>query len=543
MNKTGSVCIRQTEIASTTPLFSDFLYRFDRVRSFYRHPPETDSIPGAAREIRVDPQHRKTLVEILRRQNGTGGTATAAQLDLLAQPDTVAVATGQQVGLYGGPVFTLYKALTALKLADQLRTAGTPAVAVFWLATEDHDLAEVDHAWVFNDRNEPVRLQARAEHRPNQPVGSVPVTSSDNESLRAALSNLPFGSEALEAAEAAYQPGGALQSAGTLQSGFTALLERLVSDRGLIFLDPMDPAIRRLAAPLLRKAIENADALRERLLERSAALEEAGYHAQVHVGDESSLLFSIEDGSRTPLRIDDSSARAPASLSTKACLDRLAESPESFSPNALLRPVTQDFLLPTAAYIGGPAELAYLAQAEVIYADLLGRMPVVLPRASLTILDSRAERLLERYGLAVTDCFAGPEQLRALIAERLIPPHVEKSLADSEAQIGEALEAARRELEAFDPTLSSALTTTSKKMLYQFGKIRSKAAQECLRRDSRAEADAAYLTGLIFPDKILQERLYSVLPFLARHGFEFISQVSEAIQPNCHDHQVLTPGL
>ncbi len=532
LNKTGGVCVRRTEIPSSTPLFSDFLYRFDRVRSFYRYAPEVELIPGAARELRVDPKHRERLVEILRQQNETGGPAAAAHLDLLAQPDAVAVATGQQVGLYGGPVFTLYKALTALKLAGQLRASGTPAVAVFWLATEDHDLAEVDHAWVFNDRNEPVRLQAEAQHRPNQPVGSVSITSNDSESLQAALENLPHGAEAIKAAEAAYHRD------ETLQSGFSALLEKLLSGRGLIFLDPMDPAIRRLAAPLFRKAIENADELRDRLQERSTALEDAGYHAQVRVGEDSSLLFLIDGGARRPLRIDESPGQA-TSFSKQSCLDRLADGPESFSPNALLRPVTQDFLLPTAAYIGGPAELAYLAQAEVLYADLLGRMPVVLPRASLTILDSRAERLLERYGLAVPDCFVGAEQLRSHIAERLIPPRLEKGLADSEAQIGQALEAARGELEAFDPTLSSALTTTSKKMLYQFGKIRSKAAQESLRRDSRAEADAAYLAGLIFPDQTLQERVYSVLPFLARHGLAFIDQVAEAIRPSCRDHQVL----
>jgi bacillithiol biosynthesis cysteine-adding enzyme BshC len=537
LNKTGSVCIRQTEIPSSTALFSDFLYQFDKVRKFYGHPPDVELIPHAARKVRLDPEHRKSLVEILRRQNHAGGPATTEHLNLLAQPDTVAVATGQQVGLHGGPVFTLYKALTALKLADQLRVGGTPAVAVFWLATEDHDLAEVDHSWVFNERNEPLQLRANAEHEPNQPVGSVSITGPDSETLREALANLPFGEEALASAEAAYRPG------GTLESGFTALLKRLLADRGLIFLNPMDAGIRQLAAPLLRKAIENSDALRGRLLDRSAALEEAGYHAQVHVADDSSLLFSIEAGTRAPLRIDDSPEPPHDSMSTKACLARLAETPECFSPNALLRPVTQDFLLPTAAYIGGPAELAYLAQAEVLYSGLLGRTPVVLPRASLTILDARAQRLLRRYALTVTDCFAGPEQLRRSISQCLIPPQVEKSLADSEGRIGEALESARRALEAFDPTLGNALTTTSEKMLYQFGKIRSKAAQECLRRDSRAAADASYLAGLLFPSKTLQERLYSVLPFLARHGVTFVDQVFEAIQPNRHDHQVLTPGL
>ena len=525
MNESGGVCIRQTEIPSATRLFSDFLYRYDRVSEFYRHPPDTGSIPTVARDVRLDPEHRRTLVEVLRSQNLLGGPAAEAHLDLLAQPETVAVATGQQVGLYGGPVFTLYKALTALKLADHLRQAGTPAVAVFWLATEDHDIQEVDHAWVFDSNNQPVRLQAQAEHLPNQPVGTVSITSNHAAMLQPVLSELPYGSEAIELGKAAY----GLDA--TFQSSFAALLQRLLAGRGLIVLDPMSPIIRRLAVPLFQQAIEKADALRGRLRERSAALEDAGYHAQVHVAEDSSLLFSIDEGRRSPLKVEGAQ---------QALLGRLTASPESFSPSALLRPVTQDFLLPTAAYVAGPAELAYLAQAEVLYADLLGRMPVVLPRASFTILDSRAGRLLERYGLSVPDCLVGPEQLRARIAGHLVPRRLENTLAESESQIEQALESAKRELQAFDPTLGSALETTSKKMLYQFGKIRAKAAQESLRRDSRAENAAAYLTGLAFPEKTLQERVYSVLPFLARHGFEFIEKVAGAIQPDCHDHQVLT---
>jgi uncharacterized protein YllA (UPF0747 family) len=189
--------------------------------------------------------------------------------------------------------------------------------------------------------------------------------------------------------------------------------------------------------------------------------------------------------------------------------------------------------------VGGPAELAYLAQAQVIYQRLLGRMPVVTPRASFTVLDSRSQRLMQRYRLGITDCFDGLEILRRTIAERLVPPSLEYSLLDADGTISAALDGIDRDLRKFDPTLAAALAASNRKFRYQFGKIRAKVGLESLRRDGRAESDAAYLSHLIFPEKTLQERLYSPLPFLAQHGFDFIGRIYTAIQPDCHDHQVL----
>jgi bacillithiol biosynthesis cysteine-adding enzyme BshC len=526
--------VKHTELPSSSALFTDFLYHFERVKDFYRYPPETEQVAEAAAAVQVSPEHRRALVTALRKLNSESGPAVAENLDLLAKDGTVVVATGQQVGLYGGPVFTLYKALTALRLAHNLRQGGVPAVAVFWLATEDHDLDEIDHAWVFNKQTAPVRVEAVADHQPDQPVGDVEVVDAGLTALQSAVEGLPFSEEVLEWAEQAYVPG------RTFREGFTRLIGRLLEPLGLIFVDPMSPAIRRLSAELFRRAMKDTPELIDALLARSHALDDAGYHAQVRVTEETSLLFLIDKNRRTVLRRSEAGYSGGGNTySPEELLQRLDERPGDFSPNALLRPVTQDYLLPTAAYIGGPAEVAYLAQAQVLYERLLGRMPVVLPRASLTVLDSKAQRLLERYRLSIADCCETPEALRRTIAERLIPPSLEHCLAESESDIEQALEAARRELETFDPTLSQALGNTSKKMLYQFGKIRSKAGQESLKRDSRAESDAAYLARLIYPEKMPQERLFSVPAFVARYGFEFVDRTYEAIRPECCDHQVI----
>lgn len=535
LSETQSVCLKQTQMPGSAALFTDFLYRFERVSGFYHHPPDVAKIAEVARGIQLPPPRRAALVAALRAQNASGGDATAENLNLLAGPDTVVVATGQQVGLFGGPVFALYKALTAIELAKSLCAAGQPAVAVFWMATEDHDLAEIDHTWLLDAKGKAVRVQGAATHHEGEPVGALAIEDTALPALRAHLDGLPYADEAVALAAENYP------DRVSFRDGFRGLLNHLVRDDGLIFLDPMDPAIRRLAAPLFEQALDEDDDLNRLLLERCAALEDAGYHTQVRVTDETSLLFRFDDDRRIAMkRVPNGYEQAGRLFSTDDLRQEVASQPQRFSPNVLLRPVTQDFLLPTVAYIAGPAEIAYLAQAEVLYERLLGRMPLVLPRLSLTVLDSRAHRLLNRYALAAADCFQAESDLRAQIATQLVPAAVDKQLKASEALIEKALADAHRPLLSFDPTLGQALDNSSKKMRYQFAKIRSKAAAESLRRDSRAAGDAACLANLIYPERNPQERLFSVMSFLARYGDGFVDSVREAVRPACLDHQILT---
>ena len=536
-----AACIRHTEIPSSSRLFTDYLYSFGEVSRFYHHPPQSDQFSSAAAEVKITAEHRAALVVALRNQNAAAGAETAANLDRLAQQNTVVVATGQQVGLHGGPVFSIYKALTAIRTAEELRNQGISAVPVFWLATEDHDLAEVEQTWMLDQENRPLRIEAKTNALPGQPVGGVRLTDykqgaadSGHAAVAAALANLPFGASAIKLVADAYSED---CSFGT---GFRALFEQLFRRHGLILLDPMDPALRRLSAPLLGKAIERAGDLNPQLIARSEELERAGYHVQVHVTTETSPVFLINSRQRTALRLHESHYDAgDATYSTPDLLRRLEENPEQFSPNVLLRPVIQDFLLPTAVYVAGPAETAYMAQAEVLYGNLLGRMPVVMPRAFFTIVDARAEKYLSRYQLSLQECFEGADALRHKISQRLIPANLEQTFAEGQSQIESSLDAIDRGLSKFDPTLSAALASARKKMLYQFGKIQAAAAREGLRRDSRAGQEAEYLSNLIFPNNTLQERTYSVLPFLARYGEGFIDRIHQAINPDCHDHQVL----
>lgn len=518
-------CVRHTDLPHTSSLFADVLYHPDRTAGFYRYPfRELSSFQEAARHVDLSDERRAMLIAALREQN-----PESPSLARLAQPGTVAVVTGQQVGLFSGPAYTMYKVLHAAKLAAWLSANGLPAVPVFWLATEDHDFAEVNHVWVFDAAHRPVKLEMRRTASA-QPVGGIALASPPVAELRAAFEGLPFADEVATLVEETYRPG------ATMGAAFGNLLHRLLEKYDVLQVDPIQPAFRKLAAPLLRSAVEAAPELTDAVLSRDRELAAAGYHAQVHIEDHTSFVFLLENGRRLALRRHgDEYILNGRRFTTRELADRA----ESLSPNAILRPVAQDSMLPTVAYIGGPAEVAYLAQSAAIYDRLLGRMPVAMPRAGFTILDQRTDKLMRRYGLSLRDLFHGPEPLRDRIAAQLVPPSVREAAAKARETVQGSLGMLRAELAAFDSTLASASDRSLRKIRHQLDKIEHKTGHEALRRDQRAARDADSVYGLIYPEKHLQERLYSFLPFLAKHGLDLTDQVYGEIQLDCPDHRLM----
>jgi bacillithiol biosynthesis cysteine-adding enzyme BshC len=511
-----STALRLSQLPQTTKLFSDYLDHFERVAEFYTHSPhDPASFSRATERIDCPPERRAAMVAALAEQNGD-----LPALATLAQPGAVAVVTGQQVGLFSGPCYSIYKALTALNLARQLSDSGIPAAPVFWLATEDHDFAEVNHCWVFDAAHQPVRLEVSTPDSERRPVGGIPIERPPIEALAEAMKDFPFAEETIALVAKAYQPG------ATMGAAFAALFRQLLP--GLLILDPMQPAMRRLAAPLLRQAVEAAPRLAARLAERNNRLVAAGYHAQVQWDENTSLVFLLENGKRLTL---DRRDRDYAALAARA---------DDLSPNALLRPVVQDFMLPTVAYVGGPAEIAYFAQSQVIYAELGRPMPVEVSRQGATLLDARSTKRLERYHLSLPDFFEGEQAVRERIAATLVPPELASAIAKAQSTSASALDSLGAALTGFDPTLVAAFATSRRKITWQLSKIERKTARESLRRNQRVTADAAALTGLLCPQKHLQERFYSILPFLARHGTELIDRLSQELTPAAPDHRILT---
>jgi len=521
-----TACLRHTEIPHTSRLFSDFQYHFDRVSRFYAHNPfDPSSYSAVAREKVFPADRRKRLVAALRAKNGD-----RPALDLLAGPETVAVVTGQQVGLFSGPAYTIYKALTAARLASELTARGIPAVPIFWLATEDHDFAEVNHTYVFDKDHRPIAVSVNGAAGTERPVGTIPIAEPPVERLREILKTFPYGEDIVDLVRQAYQPG------VTFGAGFQALLERLLAKFGLLFINPLDEAVRQLAAPLLRDALSADEELHAKLLERNQELEAGGYHAQVHVEPKTSLVFLLDGDRRIALRRQNGEY---TSKDRKYSSDELAQLSDHLSPNALLRPVVQDYILPTVAYVGGPAELAYMAQSQVLYQRLLGRMPVMLARSGFTLLDARTSKLMDRYQLTIPAFFRSEDDVRQEIAKTLIPETLTQKFEQSQTTLTKLMDELRAGLVGFDPTLASAADKSRAKIMYQLGKLERKTRRETLNRNQRAAADASFMSGLIYPGKHPQERLYSILPFIAKHGPDLMDTLYENIHLDCSDHKVL----
>jgi bacillithiol biosynthesis cysteine-adding enzyme BshC len=559
-------CLAPDQVPETSRLYSIYLSNPSQLGAFYAHPPDLRGVREAARELKGAPERypaemRFGVAQILREQNARfGGDSLEPKvkrnLDRL-ESGAVAIVTGQQCGLFLGPAYTFYKALSALRISERLTRSGIEAVPIFWMASEDHDLAEANHIYWPAPANSAAALNGEAIAKLELPaspedegrsVGSVLLGKGIEMLVRRAADSLSgaFAPEFARAMTAAYRP------EETYGSAFARLMSKLFAARGLILLDPQDARLHQLAAPILQRAAQQQEALTAALLAQNKKIEKAGYHAQVRVTETSTLLFRIEGGlgaearkedgrsvganniaGYTPgkrialKRINSGFAAGSEHFSAQELTAAIAAAPELFSPNALLRPVVQDSLLPTVAYIGGPAEIAYFAQNRVLYDKLLGRMPAILPRASFTLIEPEIARILKRYDLNPADVLAGKQSLAAEMERRHIPRGLAAKFSAEQKKLERMLADLRKSLTKLDPTLAGALDTAARKILFQLEKLRRQAGRASdFRSGILAKHEAAILSSL-HPQHTLQERLLSLIPFLARHGDDLIETLSK----------------
>ena len=528
--------ISAAELPHTRLLYSTYLTEFSRISEFYVHPPDFNGIAQAAAEIQLEDSIRGGVVGVLRKQNIAFGSdsETSRNLDQLRDGAT-AVVTGQQVGLFGGPAYSVYKALTAIHVANELTARGTNAVPVFWLATEDHDLAEVDHCY-FSVRGGLERFGLSTPGAEARPVGKIQLGEAVRELSARAAGIL----EGATAAEVASWISNCYRSEETFGSAFAKLMTRIFAGRGLILLDPLSPELHRLSAKTMLRAVQEHEVLARELVARSAALERAGYHAQVKVAEQSTLVFRIVNGQRVALQPKNGGFVAGSKQeSFDETLQAVELHPEEFSANALLRPVIQDALLPTVAYIAGPAEVAYFAQASVVHKRLLGRAPAILPRAAFTLVPAHTANLLKKYNLDVQRVFAGRQRLRAKLEAEVLPADLSLRFAEGEKNLQDLIERLREPLARLDQTLVGALDTAAEKMLYQFNRLRTKAGRAEGFRTGVLDTHEREITSLLLPNGELQERSLSLFPFLATEGGELLDQLDRHIKIGTGDHGIL----
>lgn len=496
-------------------LFLEYLDHFEKVKSFYAHPATLQAVTRAARKMDYPSDRRTEVARILREQNAVfgAGAETNSNLERL-ESGAIAVVTGQQVALFGGPAYSIYKALTAIQIAEELTRSGIEAVPVFWMATEDHDLDEVRHVSWF-ESGKLLRFELPVAADVGKPVGRI---SLGNEVERIAG----------EAAALLENQGGDLlaqylvesyRSNETYGSAFGKLFARLFAQRGLILMDPLDAALHKVAAPLYQHALAQRDGLNDKLLQRGKELERAGFAAQVKVTAKSTLLFYLGEGPRQVITARNGRFHAAEKTWGREELVHLTHmEPQNFSPNAIFRAVVQDYLLPTAGYIGGPAEISYFAQSEVVYRQLLGRMTVMLPRAGFTLVDAKAAKLLRRYDLKVEDVWAGSQSMRHKMEKNSVPKSLAKKFEADQKKIVKMLAQLGKQIEKLDSTLKGTVERARKRIEFHLEKLRRKAGRAQDQRTGLIAAHEQCLESLLNPHKVLQERELCLLPFLACWG-------------------------
>jgi bacillithiol biosynthesis cysteine-adding enzyme BshC len=530
-----SHCLSFQQVPHSTRLFLDYLYHFDKVRRFFPHAPfSREWLKDEASRLHYDPARRERVATVLEHQNRAWG-ASQETLDNIARfrAGASAVVTGQQVALFGGPLFSIYKAVGAIKLATEFTHAGQDCVPVFWLATEDHDLAEVNHVTVLGADGSLIPFATEAQGPEDAPMSAVHF-GPEIDSRAEEAARLLGDSDAVACLRESYRSG------ETLGNAFAKLFSRLFQHSGVILIDASDTELHSIAESVYRAAAVAAKDLDDALLERSRELESAGYHAQVKVTPSSTLLFATKNGSRVPVhRVNGNFTIAGEKLNSEELLRRIHKRPQEFSANVLLRPVVEDYLLPTVAYVGGPAEIAYFAQAAVVYEELLGRVTPILPRLSATLVEPRVQRLLERYGILLADTFRDPEHLRVMIAERALPGDVNASFDAATESLDRSLKELQASLERLDPTLVEASERAGSKIRYQLERLRERVARAQLRRSEETAVHATLLSNSLYPDKQPQERVIGAMSFLGRYGTQLLLTLYEAAQTGCPDHQVI----
>lgn len=524
-----------------SPLFLDYLAGREPARALLG--PEglgLDAIAAAAeRATSLDRPLAEVADALARQQEARGSSLAAGRARALAEPGATAVVTGQQPGLFGGPLFVLWKALATTQVARRLeQRRDRPVVAVFWVASDDHDFAEVRSTSLIDASGSIRTLRYAPRDEPvGRPAWAVRLDDTLEPLLEDLSATLPAGAlgrdEVLSLVRECYRPGVVLSEA------FGRLLSRVVPE--LVVLDPADPELKRLMRPVLARELQERSPTSRLALESGRALLAAGYHQQVPVRPGFLNLFTVFDGQRRALALSNGLVEVRGTRerwSAEEALRRLEADPLLWSPAALLRPLAQDFLLPTAAYIGGPAEIAYHAQIAGAYADFGIPRPALLPRPSVTLVEPPQARALAAEQIGLGDLADDPERLLSRWA-REDHPEVESAFAGAREALEREMAKVEEALAARDPTLRAAAISARGRVLFPLRALHEKALRALKKRDQGRAERLRRTRDALLPGGALQERGLGLVGPLGRHGLALVRDLAGLVDPMASGHQVV----
>jgi bacillithiol synthase len=537
--------INFSDIPGHSNLFLDYLYEFNNVKDFYKtnfrdkeeYLKHFKKISESGREFRGN------ISSILSRQYGNSNVSekTRRNISLMGSKNTLAVVTGQQLGLFGGPLYTIYKIITALKLSRHLSEKYDEYnfIPVFWLEGDDHDFEEVSYLNLINENNELIKIQY-PEQLPEEgnmgSIGFLKFSESINQVFENVEKNLrptEFTPDLLANLKRIYSPG------KSFKESFREMLLWLFDEYGLVIIDPQDKEIKDILRPVFRKEIEGFRTHSEKLINVSAVLEEK-YHAQVKIRAVN-LFYNYDEGRYLiePVENDFRLRRKRKKFTREELLNLIDIEPEKFSPNVLLRPVCQDYLLPTAFYVGGPGEIAYFAQAMPLYEFYSVNFPLVYPRSSVTLLEKSIDGLLEKYSLEPKDVFIMNGDLKNKILGSVSSNSTDEIFKETENKFDLAMDQLKEKLIDIDKTISDSSSRYKQKIISYLGELKTKAVEAQNRKHEVTIRQSDRIMQAIFPQSSLQEREINVIYFMNKYGPEIIRKLYEGIEINKFEHQVI----
>ena len=538
-----SMDIPTKHICGISTLVKDYFYAFDKVAEFYNGNFRSPSMfLNQVEKVKSRRLPRERVTAALKAQNQIygAGIETQKNIDRLLDERTCAVVTGQQVGLFSGPLYTIYKSLTAIKLARYLNETCTGCfVPVFWMASDDHDFEEINHIHILDKNNDIQKIQYSSEAIVDKmPVSYISLTPGIDECFRGldvSTHDSEFKPDVLSDLTDAYRPGRSFAEA------FAVWMTRLFQSYGLILLDASHPDFKALGKSVFHLEIAENSPSTRRALKVSEKLKTKNYKSQIRLHDGILNVF-YGDRQRQAIKVSDSGFRIKGidrAVTKNELLDQVEESPHLFSPNVLLRPIYQDTLLPTVAYIGGPAEIAYFAQMKGVYDSFGLPMPIIYPRKTVTILEKKIDSILNNYGLSVPDVWQDAERMITKIMKKRIPKSMESALHTAASHLEQDFATIRQEVACYEPTLENSVNRTLGKLNDQYLSLENKIQKAIKKKNETVTRQIRKAHNHLYPGDQLQERVFNIVHTLLKHSYSVMDELMEAIDIECFDHQII----
>ncbi len=545
------------KLTSYRSLFVDYCDAFDNVSAFYKYNPvdrtsfgsrletltrqtiESDSY-SSSREYKFrftrNDAHRNMIADVLCEQNRlfSASDFSMSNIELMREPNTAIVISGQQAGLFGGPMYTLIKAIHTIRLAQQLFSEydGWNFVPVFWIAADDHDYDEVKRfRWIGIDNEGHFCEYNPQSSFANKPVGSIEIDENIEQSFDCFFTTNPqteFTSELRLVLESAYAAG------KTMGDAFGILLSKLLGKYGIVIVNPMDARLKKIGAPLFAHAIEKRMEIVEGIYQRNEQLDKSNYHKQIGLPDDGTNLFIINEGRRESLRTDGVMLTTETGLMlTAADLAKIiVEEPERISPNVVLRPVYQDVLFPVVASVVGPSELAYYAQISGVF-ELFNLEPsIYIPRLSLTVIEHRISKILDDAGIDWWNCGDVREDLITRVVRSKLPENLYDDIDEFKNKINELTSKFADKILDFEPEIEVTLNKMAQGIANYADAIEKKVRQAYKQKNKMWVDRLLRAANMLFPSNGFQERFFGVIYFVNKFGFEIIDKLVEELNPD-----------